>query len=145
LVKGKAIERSFSDDTNAFSRNGDVVFTLPPNVAKFSLKRQGTLLDSRPDCLQETMVLTAVLCLTRTSPLRKEPVLNAAKENASEVSTRVAVPEFCFQACDLQPPSVSSLVAAYDVERPAFSAGSDLAGKTVLSEKRFRLTTAETD
>jgi len=31
----------------------------------------------------------------------KEPVLNAAKENASEVSTRVAVPEFAFKACDL--------------------------------------------
>ena len=131
-VKGKPIKSSFSDGTNALSCNGDVVFTLPPNVAKFSLNGKEHFwirarIVSGNYGVDGHFVANPELADTR------EPVLNAAKVNASDVSTRVAVPAFAFRLPTFQPPSISSLVTTYDVERPA-SAQGQILPETVLAE-----------
>jgi hypothetical protein len=132
LVKGKTIKSSFSDGTNAFSRNGDVVLTLPPNVTKFSLNGKERFW-IRVRIVSGNYGVDGHFVANPDVADTKELVLNAAKENASEVSARVAVPEFAFKLATFQPPSVSSLVAAYDVERPA-SPQDQILPEAVLSE-----------
>jgi hypothetical protein len=114
VVNGKPVKTSFSDATKAFSQNGDVVFTLPRQVAKSSVNgKEKYWIRVRIVSGNYGVESHFVAAPRRTAP-------DGGKE-AVPVPVETPVPEFAFQLATFQPPSISSVTADYDLDKPALA------------------------
>src|SRR5262249_9332975 len=109
----------FSDGTNALSQEGDVKFTLPPNVASFSLK--GNCASGIPAGIAAANYGVEGLFAGK-NPIPQPP----------------AAP-FDFILPTFQPPCIKSLAVTYDLDKPA-PAEKPALPEPVLAENDFVFT-----
>ncbi|HEU0084510.1 MAG TPA: putative baseplate assembly protein, partial [Bradyrhizobium sp.] len=114
VVRGKPVKTSLSDGTNAFSKDGDVVFTLPPQVAKSSVSGKENY------WIRVRIVSGNYGVESHFVPAPKRAVADGARAAGSDL-VETPVPEFAFQLATFQPPSISSVTADYDLDKPALA------------------------
>jgi hypothetical protein len=113
VVNGKVVKTSFSDGTRAFSQNGDVVFTLPPHVAKSSVNGKEKYW-IRARIISGNYGVESHFVPTPTRP----DTVAGANARAAATADTVVVPDYVFRLATFQPPSISSLTADYDLDKP---------------------------
>jgi hypothetical protein len=113
VVRGKLVKTSFADGTKAFSQDGDVVFfTLPPQVAKSSLNGKENY------WIRVRIISGNYGVESRFVPAQKRTVAGGTRAAGSDL-VEPPVPEFAFQLATFQPPSISSVTADYELDKPA--------------------------